>query len=131
MNEPGMRGREEKQRTHAAVKAISALYKLLGWIALGVGFGFALTLFTFAANSETSTDKVIAVTGGLVCLMLTLLIFVLTYGFAETLKMLLEVEDDCSTLSKHLSVVVDRIEVVADGPPDAPKIEEMKQPPAE
>lgn len=119
-----------KSRTHSSVKAMTALYKLLGWITLGIGFGFAVTLFTFAANSQTDTDKVISLAGGLICIMLTLLIFVLTYGFAETLKMLLEIENSCYTTAKRISEVADRIEVVSDEPPAEPKVEEIEPPPA-
>jgi len=109
---------------------MTALYKLLGWITLGIGFGFAVTLFTFAANSHTDTDKVISLAGGLICLMLTLLIFVLTYGFAETLKILLEIENSCDTTAKRISEVADRVEVVSDEPLSEPKVEEIEQSPA-
>jgi hypothetical protein len=121
---------KEKSRTHSSVKAMTALYKLLGWITLGIGFGFAVTLFTFAANSHTDTDKVISLAGGLICLMLTLLIFVLAYGFAETLKILLEIEDASHTTARRIGEVADRVEVVSDEPLTEPKLEEIKPPPA-
>lgn len=131
MSGPGSTGQEEKERTQASVKAMAAFYKLLGWITLGVGFGFALTLFTFAAKSTVDTDKIVSLAGGLICLMLTILIFVLAYGLAETLKMLLEIEDDCSRLAKRMTDVADRIEIVPEEAIGGPRIEEVEEPPAE
>lgn len=131
MSESGSTSQEEKARTQASVKSMAGFYKLLGWITLGIGFGFALTLFTFAANSTMDTDKVVALAGGLICLMLTLLVFVLTYGLAETLKMLVEIEDDCSRLTKRMTEVADRIEIVPEEAIGGPKIEEVEEPPTD
>jgi hypothetical protein len=62
--------------------------------------------------------------------MLTVLIFVLAYGFAETLRLLLEVEDDCDRVAEKIGAVADRIEIIAEEPLDAPKVEEVDSPEA-
>lgn len=131
MIDPGTSDRNERSRTQASARAISALFKLLGWVTLGIGFGFAVTLFTFTANAQTDTDRMISLAGGLLTIMLTILIFVLTYGFAETFRMLLQMEDECDTISKRISEVADRIEIVPEEPLDEPKVEEIVQPPAD
>jgi hypothetical protein len=113
--------KEQKARLRSSVGAVSALYKLLGWIVIGVGAGFSVTLF-----SLMDTDKVLALTGALVCIMLTVLIFALVYGFAETLKILLEIEDDCDRVADKIGMVADRIEIIAEEPLDSPKVEEIE-----
>jgi Na+/phosphate symporter len=131
MRRPGTSGQDEKSQTHASVKAMSALYRLLGWITLGIGFGFALTLFTFAANAHADADKIIALAGGLICIMLTILIFVLTYGFAGVVRMLLEIEDECEITARRITEVADRIEIVPEEPLEEPKVEEIEKPPSD
>jgi hypothetical protein len=130
MVSPRETAKEQKERLRASAGAVSALYKLLGWVAMGVGFGFSITLFTFAANAQIDSDKILALVGGLLCIMLTVLIFVLAYGFAETLRLLLEVEDDCDRVAEKIGAVADRIEIIAEEPLDAPKVEEVDSPEA-
>ncbi len=130
MGATGMTSEEEKERTRASVRAISAFFKLLGWIALGIGFGFALTLFTFASSYQAETDKIVSLAGGLICLLVTMLIFVLTYGMSEVLKMFLSVDETCDDLAERLGHVVDQIEIVPEEPVEGPKVEEIESPDA-
>jgi len=131
MSSTGMTPEEEKERAHATVRSVSAFFKLLGWIALGIGFGFALTLFTFASSYQVETDKIISLAGGLICLLVTLLIFVVTYGMSEVLKMFLSVDETTDDLAERLGRVVDQIEVMPEEPVEGPKIEEIEPPPSE
>jgi hypothetical protein len=122
---------EEKERAHTSVRAVSAFFKLLGWVALGIGFGFALTLFTFASSYEVETDKIISLAGGLICLLVTLLIFVVTYGMSEILKMFLSVDETADDLAERLGRVVDQIEIMPEEPVEGPKVEEIESPEAD
>lgn len=130
MNTAGMTSGEEKERTHSSVRGISAFFKLLGWIALGIGLGFALTLFTFASNYRAETDKIVSLAAGLVCLLVTLLIFVVTYGMSEVLKMFVSVDETCDDLAERLGRVVDQIEIMPEESSEGPKVEEIESPEA-
>lgn len=129
MNQTGMTSEEEKERSRASVRAVSAFFKLLGWIALGIGFGFALTLFTFASSYKLETDKIIALAGGLICLLVTVLIFVLTYGMSEVLKMFVSVDGTTDDLAERLGRVVDQIEIMPEEQVEGPRVEEIESPP--
>ena len=120
---------QEKSRSHTATRAISAFYKLAGWIVIGVGFGFSLTLFSFAASLHNDSDRMIALGGGLICILLTILVFVLAYGLSEMLKVLLEIEDDCEAVSSRMAGLLDKIEVEPEMQAAGPRIDELGPPP--
>ena len=131
MSETGSQIEDDKSHARTSVKAMSALYKLLGWITIGVGFGFAVTLFTFSAGATTHTDMIISIAAGLICLMLTVLIFVITYGLSEVLKMMVDVGESTGRLASELESVVDRIEIVSEEQASGPSIEEIESPPSQ
>jgi len=129
MSQTDPNGKDDKAHARASVKAMSALYKLLGWITLGVGFGFAITLFSFSAGAVLQTDMIISLAAGLVCLMLTLAIFVITYGIAEVLKMMLDIGESTGRLAGELESVVDQLEIVSEEQTPNPAVEEIEPPP--